>query len=322
MKRMFAPILSAVLVCGLAAGCGSGSKASADGGSKKKVVFVSALTSEPNWANLNKCFTDTANKGGLNASVVGPASTVDIPGMVSTLEQVIAQHPDAIVTAPLTDPAFQGVLQKAYEQKIPVISVVYLGNQHHELAVVGVDTTIYANTAADLLNKQTSGNAKIGILSIVSSAFQISTIKAFKEAIKKYPGLQIVDEESITSDLNASAEVARSMLVAHPNIDTVWGPDGFSGPSAVIAEQELGKGRKVTIMSGDIPAQTAKAIKDGTIFATLVKVDCSVGEKAAQVLVDHFNGKDPESPMVLLAPALYTKDNLNDLPPALRPAGD
>jgi ribose transport system substrate-binding protein len=293
------------------------SEAAAGGG--KKITFVAPLLADANWSGLNECVVSKSKELGYELTMVAPinetASTAD---MVSLTEQAIAQGTEGLIIVPLVAPSWDAVLATAKEKGIPVIAMgVDTSTPDQRNAFVGTDFNAYGAQSADLI-AQYKPNAKVGILySGPETTNQVDAIKVFRQTIKdKYPNITIIGDDTILSpggnrDLVKTTEVARGFMVAHPEVDTIWSPDGQGGIAAAGAARDLGKQPgEITIIGADHLPKVAEDLKNGWETASIAFVEChGWGEGSVIALDDHFKGTLKEGSTIYTTPAVFTKEN-------------
>src|SRR5664279_167559 len=76
------------------------------------IWYVNPLPNTPDWGRSGKIFQEGAAANGYKATLVGP-NKIDIPAMVSQIEQAITDGADGIITCPLDPAAFKGVIDEA-----------------------------------------------------------------------------------------------------------------------------------------------------------------------------------------------------------------
>src|SRR5262249_4139287 len=86
------------------------------------IWYVNPLPNTPDWGRSGKEFEDGAAANGYKATMVGP-DKIDIPGMVSDIEQAISDNADAIITCSLDHNAFKDVIDKAKAKGIIVAAL-------------------------------------------------------------------------------------------------------------------------------------------------------------------------------------------------------
>jgi ABC-type sugar transport system substrate-binding protein len=322
-RRRYLYALVAPALAVLLAACSSGQGAQVAAGAKsktagKKITFVTALLADANWAGANKCFMSRSKALGMVPTLVAPPNeTASNSGMVQLAEQALASKPDGMIVVPLVPAEFDNVLDQAKAQKVPVIALdLDTSSPDQRIAWVTTDPKKYGVLAADEVGKLANGKGNVGILysgpTVTNQLESMSTFKA--ELAQKFPAMKIVDPGEIIEpggnrNEDNATEIARGMLVAHPNINVIWSPDGLGGIVGALAAKELNKkpGQIIIVGSDHLP-QVAADLKSGWEQASLQSVSCAWGNALANTFAAYFNGK-LKNPIVNIPPVLFTHDN-------------
>src|SRR5262249_16778159 len=237
-----------------------------------------------------------ASANGYKATLVGP-NKIDVPAMVSQIEQAIADSADGIITCPLDPAAFKGVIDQAKAKGIVVASVGCV--DPNASFSVGTGNDQYGRLSADLIAKATGGKARVGILGTdQTTPNQVAQVKGFRDQVKaKYPDIKEVVWESDNSDAGVAAQKIGAMITAYPDINYLWVLEG-AAPGAVPAS--LGEAGKkagdIKVLAVDAQESTLKAIEDGWITTTLNQCWFDTSVNIAKLIIDiKKNGKKPES---------------------------
>jgi ribose transport system substrate-binding protein len=313
----------------VAAACSSASTPAASGtpgasatvaateAAKKKVTFVTALIADANWAGGNKCWNDQVTALGFEGTMVAPqGETASNADMVTLAEQAIANKPDAIEVVPLNPTAWDDVLGKLKAANIPTVALLFEpSSKDLRTAIVLTNNTEYGTAGADLMITATGGTGKVGILwGGPDLANQVEAIKGFKAQIAaKAPGLSVVAEEINIVGGNrspeAQAEIARGMLVANPEINAIYTPDGGGAVAAVDAAKELNKQPgDIKIIGSDHLPKVADAIATGYMFASVGYPFCAWGKAAVDTMDQIFKGTLTQTEIVIPS-QIYDKDH-------------
>jgi ABC-type sugar transport system substrate-binding protein len=286
----------------------------------KNITFVAPLLADANWAGLNKCVVSKSAELGYTLTMVAPINeTASDSEMVSLTEQAIAGGTQALIVVPLVAAEWNTVLGTAKAKGIPVIAMgVDTSTPDQRNAFVGTDFNAYGVQSADLIAKAKGGKATVGILySGPDTSNQVQAIKVFRATIAaKYPNIKIVGDDTILSpggnrDLVKTTEIARGFLVAHPEVDTIWSPDGQGGIAAAGAVRQLNKQPgDITIIGADHLPQVTTDLKAGWEYASIAFVEChGWGEGSVEALDAHFKGTLKEGSTIYTTPAVFTKEN-------------
>lgn len=319
MRKRLATCLAvtALIVSGCGGSSGDSGSGSANGtsegsGGPKQVLFVTVLLADANWAQVNSCFSDAANKYGYQASIIAPSTeSNDVPHSLQLIEQAIAQKPDALVVVPLDAPAYSSVLQKAKAAHIPVFALG-LDAEKPDLRVAAriTDFEKFGAEGADLMAKATDGKATIGVtISAPNLQNQTVATKAFKQRIQdKYPGMKVVADVYNTTDLTKGAEVLRGMYLAHPDINAVWSPDGRGGIDAAQGARALRKKPgEITIIGSDHLPQVVADLKSGWEYASPNFVSCNWGTYTVDAIREYFQSGHVAKPLVDVPSVVWTQ---------------
>jgi len=285
----------------------------------KKITFVAPLIADANWSGLNTCVVSKSAELGYDLTMVAPINeTASTAEMVSLTEQAIAAGAEGLIIVPLVAPSWDAVLATAKAKGIPVIAMgVDTSTPDQRNAFVGTDFAAYGQQSAELVAKA-NPKATVGILySGPETTNQVVAIKVFRQIIAdKYPDIKIVGEDTILSpggnrDLVKTTEVARGFLVAHPEVDTIWSPDGQGGIAAAGAVRDMGKQPgDITIIGADHLPKVADDLAKGWEYASIAFVEChGWGEGSVIALDEHFKGTLKEGSTIYTTPFVFTKEN-------------
>lgn len=293
------------------------STVSSTSGAGKTLTFISALLADANWAGGNQCWLDRANELGYTSSIIAPAGeTASNADMVALTEQAIALNPDGIEVVPLVPAAFDDVLGQAKTAGIPVVALVFDATSPDlRTALVATDNEEYGRRGAELLIEATDGTGVVGILWAGPDVQnQLVAKDAFKaELAENAPGMSVATEEIVIVGGNRSpeamGEIARSMLVANPEITAIYTPDGGGAVAAVDAVKELDKEPgEITIIGSDYLPKVADGIRTGYMYASVAYPFCEWGKAAVDALDGAIHGTLTETD-ILIPPAVFNAEN-------------
>jgi ABC-type sugar transport system substrate-binding protein len=241
--------------------------------------------------------------------MVGP-DKIDVPTMVSEIEQAITDKADGILTCPLDTAAFKPVITKAKSAGIIVASIGCVDSDAN--FSIGTDNKAYGEVAADTIATQMNGSAKIGIIGTdQTTPNQVIQVNAFKAQIAtKYPNMQVLTWESDNSDAGVAATKIPAMLAAYPAMNYIWIIEG-AAPGAVPAALKEAKktAGQVKVLAIDAQASTLQAISDGWISATLNQCWFNASPQAAKRMIQAKTGTAQTS-FIAIKVDPVTKDRL------------
>ncbi len=260
------------------------------------IWYVNPLPNTPDWGRSGRIFQEGAEANGYKATMVGP-NKIDIPAMISQIEQAITDGADGIITCPLDPAAFKGVIDDAKSKGIIVASIGCVDPNAN--FSVGTGNEQYGRVSADLVNEQTGGTAQVGILGTdQTTPNQVAQVEGFRAQVKeKYPNIKEVVWESDNSDAGIAAQKLGAMVSAYPEMNYLWIIEG-AAPGAVPAA--LGEGGKqpgdIKVLAVDAQDSTLKAIEDGWITTTLNQCWFDTSVNIAKLIIEVKNsGKKADS---------------------------
>jgi ribose transport system substrate-binding protein len=285
------------------------SPAASPGAATYNIWYVNPLPTTPDWGRSSKLFEDAAAMLGYTATSVGP-DKIDIPAMVSNIEQAIADHADGIITCPLDPAAFKDVIATAQAAGIIVASIGCVDDNAN--FSVGTDNAAYGQVAADFIAQATGGKGQVGIVGTdQTTPNQVIQVQAFKDQLTaKYPDMKVVTWESDNSDAGVAAQKIPAMIQAYPEMTYLWIIEGAAPGAVPAAFQEAGvQPGAIGVLAIDAQDSTLKAIEDGWISATLNQCWFNASPQAAMRIIEAKNGQE-QPKFVPIAVDPVTKDKL------------
>jgi ABC-type sugar transport system substrate-binding protein len=260
------------------------------------IWYVNPLPDTPDWGRSGKVFQDGAKDNGYKATLVGP-NKIDIPAMISQIEQAITDGADGIITCPLDPAAFKGVIDEAKGKSIVVASIGCVDK--NASFSVGTGNEQYGRLSADLIAQQTGGAAQVGIVGTdQTTPNQVAQVNGFRAQVKeKYPNIKEVVWESDNSDAGVAAQKIGAMVSAYPKMNYLWIIEGAAPGAVPAALGEAGKkAGDIKVLAVDAQASTLKAITDGWITTTLNQCWFDASPNVAKLIVKiKKSGATPQS---------------------------
>jgi ribose transport system substrate-binding protein len=220
------------------------------------------------WSQLQvKGIKDTLKKYNVKLLAVTDGQ-LKIDKQIADYESAIQLKPNLIITIPLDRDAAAPILRKAADNKIVLsfIDTIPTGFKHpKDYAGLGTADN-YANgrVSAEILAKHLGEKGKVAMLNYKYSMFHTEQrSQAARETLKKYPGIQIIEEQSVENPEEA-ANKTESMLIAHPDLDGIWAVWDGAGTAAAGAIKNMG--RKTVVTTVDLSRDSAYSIASGGLL--------------------------------------------------------
>ncbi|MFD5214472.1 ABC transporter substrate-binding protein [Microbacterium sp. NPDC058345] len=301
-KTAFAAL---VAVSALAlAGCGGGDVveeapeggAPADDG-EMYIALVSKGFQHQFWQAVKTGAEQKAEELGVRVTFEGPAAETEIAQQLDMLTTAINSSPDAIGYAALDPEACVAPLEQAKSKDIPVVYFDAPCNGDVGLSLAATDSIAAGALAAEHMAELIGGEGEVAIVghSQINST-GVERRDGFVEKMKAdYPDIKIVDIQYGDGDHLKSADIAKTMIAAYPNLKGIYGTNEGSAIGVVNAVKELGleKG-KLTIIGFDSGAAQIEAIKDGTMAGAITQDPIGIGARTVESAVAAANGEELE----------------------------
>lgn len=256
------------------------------------------------------------NAGKYDLIANGIKDETDTAGQIKIVEQMVAQHVDAIVIAPADSKALVPAMKAAIDKGILVVNI---DNQFDQGALkekgisipfVGPDNRAGAKLVGDYLAKQLKAGDKVGILEGVSTTFnaQQRTL-GFQDAMKA-AGASVVGVQSGQWEIDKGNLVAAAMLREHPDLKALLCGNDNMAVGAVAAVKSAGKAGQVKVIGYDNISAIKPMLADGRVLATADQFAAMQAVFGIQTALKALADKTPQKslpPMVQTEVKLVTK---------------
>src|SRR5882672_34875 len=316
-------LLGCVALLACVAGGTQHADAAAEG---KRIAVFMGPTQDKYLGALSRTFDTTASGHGMKVTVY--SSPFDPALQAQQLDDAIAQKFDFFVVQIISQRAIIPVLTRVKNAGIPVALVVapMVGNENNAqdlyLTHVGYDDTKFGELIGEAMVKalKDSGRAKAKVAVLAGSMAEGKAPlreKAFRDAIAKHAGFEVVVTEDVKWNPAAGERAAGQLLARFAG---QGGLDGFYGMNDVVANGAIqaaeGAGVKVgttagnlIVVGGNCQAPGVKNIEAGKQAATLLMLPVEEGKLTGARVKDYFEGKKPEK-ITFLPTETITKANI------------
>jgi ribose transport system substrate-binding protein len=295
MKRLLSLAAVAVLA---ASACSSSAAtpapASQAPASKPYISIVSKGFQHQFWQAVKKGAEDDAAKEGATVNFMGPNTEADVQPQMDMLNAELAKKPAALCFAALDSKAAGPTLQKFKDAKIPVIAFDSGVDSDIPLTTVATDNIAAAALAADKMGDKLGGKGKVGvIIHDQTSRTGIDRGTGFMNEMKaKYPNITIIGPQYGGGDQAKSADLAKSMLAANPDMNGFFGGNEGSIIGVLNAVTELHLDQtKLTIIGYDSGQKQIDSINSGLEYGAVQQNPIGIGAKCVVYAMKAIHGE-------------------------------
>ncbi len=283
---------------------------------KPKVAVVISTLNNPWFVVLAESAAENARTLGYEAKIFDSQNNPAVES--DNFENLISSGFDAILFNPTDADGSVSNILKAKEAGVPVFCM---------------DREVNSNEAAtsQVLSDNYSGCVELGIefvkalnekgkyveiIGLVGDNNTWARSGGFHSVVDKFPGFEMVAQQSGDFDRNKAMEVLETIIQAHPDIDAVFCGNDAMALGAYQALQSAGKADKVKVFGFDGADEVIEKIAEGKIVATGMQYPKVMAETAAKYADEYFKGKRDFPQRVPVEVELVVKENakrfLND----------
>lgn len=319
-KRLLGVVLCAAMLTATVMGCSpeqgnSGTDGNADSdktleGSGKVFMTVSNQQNEF-MVGMGESFLEVAEGAGYDAQLMD--ADLDATKQVSQIETAISEGAEAILVEPCSVDGLTSGLQAAHDAGIPVF-VIHNNVSATDLitSLIHVDVQQGGELKMEQVMKDIGGAGSIAIMTGTLGQDTTNQIcGGYDKVLEQYPDVEVVFEGAGNWGATDAAPLAENWLASGKEIDAiVCNNDGMALGVLPVLET-AGKTGEILVYGLDATSEGLKAVKEGTMAATIyVDAHAEIVE-AFNMLEDVKAGKEVEKEYVVPA-VLVTKDNVDE----------
>jgi ribose transport system substrate-binding protein len=233
-------------------------------------VLVAANINLPYWQETSAGLTDIGKQMGVKVEIVGPGGFSPNEELTA-FQQAVAQHPSGILVS-VTDPKiFNDPIDHALLQGIPVICIDADAPESKRVLFIGTDNFRAGQDSGKRMANLLGGQGRVVIIALAGQLNSEERVRGVNDALKKYPGVQVVETIDDKSDERVAADAIAGLLQKKEKIDGIIGLEASGGEGAADALHRLDMTEKIKIVAFDKDPQTLDGIDRKWITATVVQ---------------------------------------------------
>ena len=265
-----------------------------------RIGCIIIKSDNPFFNQLNEGILDKADEfKHYGIEVLMRSVVFEAAAQIDCVNELLSMGISALVIQPFMDKSICEKLQSIEKTGIPVVTVnTDMPDYQSSFCYVGNDFYVCGKTAANLMMLITGGQCEVGIITGFSRAkSHTDRVLGFSDYLKDCSGMRIVDIQDNNDDEMESYYRAKTMLLAHPEINAMFlVAGGVYGACRAIRDVSSASGRKITVISFDDVPATREMVRNGTIAATICQQPQRQGRLALSVLFDYLiEGNPPAS---------------------------
>src|SRR5215217_6529181 len=311
-----AAVAATALALGVAA-CGDDDDGGASaggggGGDQPYIAIVSKGFQHQFWQAVKQGAEEEAKAEGARITFERPPTEQDIEQQVTMLTNAIQKKPAAIGFAALDSKASAPLMDQAKSANIPVIAFDSGVESDVPVTTAATDNKAAAAEAAKHLSELIGGKGKVAmVVHDQTSRTGIDRRDGFIEWMKaNAPNIQLLPVQYGGGDQAKSADIAKSIIQANPDIKGIYGANEGSAVGVIKGVQESGK-KGITIIGFDSGKAQIDAIKSGVMAGAITQNPVGMGKELVKSAMKAIKGE--QLPKVIDTGFYwYDKTNIDD----------
>jgi ribose transport system substrate-binding protein len=277
---------------------------------EKKTVGLAVANLQADFFNQIKQSVDAEAKAkGVNLIVADAKG--DSATQVDQIQDMITRGVKAIIYIPAGATAAGVPVKAAKKANIFVVNVDRNAPDAPGDTFIATDSVSAARTLGEYACKVMGGKGNLAILQgQLGTTPEMDRDKGFNEALANCSGIKVVAKQPSKAWMQDEGfAIAQDMLQRHPDIDAFFGRADALALGAAHAVKVANLGHKVWIFGFDGDVAGLKAVRDGTMDATMTQKTQGMGKLALDSALDLIDGKQVPKEQLQEA-VLTTKENV------------
>lgn len=301
MKNIVKSVIGCVVALSVTAGlfaCGKreAAPASAPAAIKQKVGFVVTTMSNPFFVDMTDgAKQEAAKHPNMQLIIQAPEKAADNERQIQIIENLISLKVSAICVVPADSKSVVAAIIKANAAGIPVINIDNKVDTDTATKAgakiagyIGSDNFSGGALAGEFVAKKIGQNGKVAILEGVSGVEAgLKRKEGFLDAIKKYPGIQVVASQPADWDREKGLNVFQNIYQANPDLKALF---ACNDEMALGAIRALKQPRTVVVVGFDATKDAVQSVNNGELDATVAQVPAEMGKQAIAAAASVISG--------------------------------
>jgi ribose transport system substrate-binding protein len=297
-KRTMGAIAGAIAAALILAGCandGGGSDTGGGDGDKPYIALVSKGFQHQFWQAVKAGAEQAAEEFDVEITFEGPDTEADVDQQIQMLQTALDKSPAAIGFAALDSQAAGPLLQQAKDAGIPVIAFDSGVESDIPLTTAATDNLAAAAEAAKHMAEAVGHEGKVAL--VVHDQTSV-TGQERRDGFVDYmtenePNIEIVDVQYGGGDQAKSADLAKAIIAANPDLKGIYGSNEGSAIGVVQAVKELGiDPAQLAVVGFDSGKAQMDAIRDGLMIGAITQNPVGIGYETVKAAVEALDGKE------------------------------
>ena len=283
LRKTLAVVASATLLCTSLTACNrdSGGTDAAGDGANKSITFALSTQANSFMVQMREGAQKKADELGLTINFQDASD--DSATQANQLANAAASNTGVVILNPTDSDAMATAVKQLTDANIPVVAVDRAVNNANIASYIASDNETGGKQAAKALSEAINGEGEILVLQgKTGSSASRERGKGFEEGLKDNPNIKVVAKQTAEFERVKGLDVTTNLLQAHPNVKAIFAENDEMALGAIEALGDKA-GKDVIVVGFDGVEDALKAIKEGTMYASIAQ---QPADMAAQAVVE------------------------------------
>ena len=283
LRKTLAVVASATLLCTSLTACNrdSGGNNAAGDSANKSITFALSTQANSFMVKMREGAQKKADELGLTINFQDASD--DSATQANQLANAAATGAGAVIVNPTDSDAMAPAVKQLTDAKIPVVAVDRAVNNAEVSSYIASDNVGGGKQAAKALSEAIHGEGEILVLQgQTGSSASRERGQGFDEGLKDSPNIKVVAKQTAEFERVKGLDVTTNLLQAHPNVKAIFAENDEMALGAIEALGDKA-GKDVIVVGFDGVEDALKAIKEGTMYASIAQ---QPADMAAQAVVE------------------------------------
>ena len=283
LRKTLAVVASATLLCTSLTACNrdSGGTDAAGDGANKSITFALSTQANSFMVQMREGAQKKADELGLTINFQDASD--DSATQANQLANAAASDTGVVILNPTDSDAMATAVKQLTDANIPVVAVDRAVNNANIASYIASDNETGGKQAAKALSEAINGEGEILVLQgKTGSSASRERGKGFEEGLKDNPNIKVVAKQTAEFERAKGLDVTTNLLQAHPNVKAIFAENDEMALGAIEALGDKA-GKDVIVVGFDGVEDALKAIKEGTMYASIAQ---QPADMAAQAVVE------------------------------------
>ncbi|RGY98213.1 sugar ABC transporter substrate-binding protein [Clostridium sp. AM58-1XD] len=221
----------------------------------------------------------------------------DAAKQMDDIEDMITQGVQVMLIDPVDSNAIKTSLDACNKAGIPIIcynSPVAADLAEQVDSTVATDNVMAGNLAGEAMAKGMGEKGKVALLTYNVAEVTADRANGFMDVLKKYPDIEIVEQQEIEPGTDTALPVAENILQAYPDLTGFFAINDPSALGIVAAAETAGMLDQLTIVGVDGSEEAKASIKEGKMYASAAQYPKEIGKISIETAYKVLNGETVE----------------------------